>query len=309
MPTAHEHPTTRQVLACLELRINRCLAGAVHGDYQGIFPGPGSDTGEARVYVPGDDVRLIDWNLTARTNEPHVRDPIADHELDVWLVVDISASQAFGTAGGQKRDLALFAAAAFGFAAARQANRIGAVLAGGETTRLIPPRTGRHHLLSILHRVAEADPAATPTGRTDLAPALAHTAGYARRRGFIAVVSDFRLAPGWQTELHRLSQRHSIVAVEVTDPLEHDLPAVGRIVVEDPETGARLEVNTSDAALRARYRAHTRDDRDRLARAITQTGADHLVLHTGADWIGEVVRFFAQRRQRLAGYRRVPWQG
>jgi uncharacterized protein (DUF58 family) len=308
MPPTPDHPTTRQVLARLELRINRRLTGAVHGDYQGIFPGPGSDTGEARPYVPGDDVRLIDWNLTARTNEPHVRDPIADHELDVWLVLDASASQALGTAGGEKRDLALFAAAAFGFAAARQANRIGAVLALDEETRSIPPRSGSRHLLAILHRLAEAEPAGTPTGRTDLTPALARAAGYARRRGFIAVVSDFRLAPGWEAELHRLSHRHAVVAVEVGDPLEQELPAVGRIVVEDPETGARLELDTSDAALRARYRAHTRNDRDQLARVIAQTGADHLVLHTDADWIGEVVRFFTQRRQRQTGYRRVSWQ-
>jgi uncharacterized protein (DUF58 family) len=299
--TRHEQPGTRRLLCSLELHITRRLAGAVHGDYQGFLPGPGSEAGESRAYVPGDDVRLIDWNLTARTLEPHVRNPTRDHELDVWLVVDLSASQALGTRGGRKRDAALFAAAAFGFAGSRLANRVGAVLLT-DRVDLVPPRPGTAHLLAILHRITTATPG-DQAGQTDLAPALARTAAAAVRRGAVAVISDFLLRPGWEQGLHRLAQRHSAVAVEITDPLELQLPAVGRIVVEDPETGARLPVDTSDAALRDRYTAAATAQHEHLRRTIARSGADHLLLRTDDDWTGAVVQYFHHARRRRDGYR------
>lgn len=306
-PGRHQDPSTRQMLQRLELLVTRRVSGIVHGDYQGVFPGPGSEIGDGRAYVPGDDVRLIDWNLTARTSQLHVRDQIRDHELDAWLVVDVTASQGLGTRGGRKRDLALFAAAAFGFAASRTANRLGAVLVLDHGTRLIPPRPGRAHLLSVLHQIAQAP--TTAAGRTDLRPALKHTAGYATRRGFVAVVSDFLVQPDWTIDLHRLCQRHTVIAVEVVDPLDQDLPAIGRIVVEDPETGAMLHVDTSSPRLRSRYRDAAAASRQQLASTMIHIGAEHLPLHTEQDWAGQIVRYFEQRRTRLRQYRRTPWQG
>ncbi|WP_406690769.1 DUF58 domain-containing protein [Saccharopolyspora sp. ID03-671] len=311
MRAHHEQPATRRVLAQLELLVNQRLAGAVHGDYQGLFPGPGNEAGEGRLYVPGDDVRLIDWNLTARTTHTHVRDPIRDHELDVWLVVDLSASQSFGTRGGEKRELALFGAAAFGFAAAWLANRIGAVLVVDDGTEVWPLRSGKIHLQAALHRIAQLntrdarpDP---PAGRTDLRPALTQVATVAPRRGFIAVLSDFLVEPGWYNELHRLCQRHTVVAVELVDPLEMRLPAVGSLVVEDPETGERLTVDTLDRGLRERYEEAARQQREGIARVLRNAGAEHLRLRTDEDWIGQLVRFFQLRRHRQFGYRRSSW--
>ncbi|RRO20679.1 DUF58 domain-containing protein [Saccharopolyspora rhizosphaerae] len=309
----HEQPATRRVLAQLELLINQRLAGAVHGDYQGFFPGPGNEAGEGRPYVPGDDVRMIDWNLTARTLHTHVRDPIRDHELDVWIVVDLSASQSFGTRGGEKRELALFATAAFGFAATWLANRVGAVLLVDGETEVWPLRSGKTHLQAVLHRIAtintrepRPDP---PGGRTDLSPALSQVGTVAPRRGFVAVISDFLVEPGWANDLHRLSQRHTVVAVELVDPLELRLPAVGSLVVEDPETGARLTVDTLDSALRERYEEAARHQRERIAHIIRNAGAEHLRLRTDEDWIGQLVQFFRLRKHRQTGYRRSSWVG
>lgn len=313
MRAHHEQPSTRRVLAQLELLVAQRLAGAVHGDYQGFFPGPGKEAGEGRPYVPGDDVRMIDWNLTARTMHTHVRDPIRDHELDVWLVVDLSASQSFGTRGGEKRELALLGAAAFGFAATWLANRVGAVLLVDGESEVRPLRSGKPHLQSILHRIARINTGSArpdpPAGRTDLRAALARVGTVAPRRGFVAVLSDFLVEPGWATDLHRLSQRHTVVAVELVDPLELRLPAVGSLVVEDPETGERLTVDTLDAALRQRYEEAAREQRERIAYVIRNAGAEHLQLRTDQDWIGQIVRFFQLRRHRQSGYRRSSWVG
>ncbi|TDD83983.1 DUF58 domain-containing protein [Saccharopolyspora karakumensis] len=311
MRAHHEQPATRRVLAQLELLISQRLAGAVHGDYQGFFPGPGDEAGEGRLYVPGDDVRMIDWNLSARTTHTHVRDPIRDHELDVWLVVDLSASQSFGTRGGEKRELALFGAAAFGFAATWLANRIGAVLLVDGDSEVRPLRSGKIHLQATLHRIAQLNMRSArperPVGRTDLRPALTQVGTVARRRGFIAVISDFLVEPGWANELHRLSQRHTVVAVELVDPLEMRLPAVGSLAVEDPETGSRLTVDTLDGQLRERYEEAARQQRERIAYIIRNAGAEHLQLRTDQDWIGQLVRFFQLRRHRQYGYRRSSW--
>ncbi len=298
----HDEPHTRTLLRRFELLITRRLAGALHGEYQGLFPGPGSEAGESRPYVPGDDVRLIDWNLTARTTLPHVRDPIADHELDEWVVVDLSPSQGFGSQGGEKRDLALFAAAAFGYAANQLADRVAAVLVG-ERVELVPPRSGEMHLLALLQKAADM-PRPQRAGRTDLAPALARTGAYATHRGLVAVISDFLVEPGWDRELRRLVQRHTVVAVEVVDPLELSLPPVGQLVVRDPETGDTLVVDTSDADLRGRYREAAAQQRAQIQQSISRAGAEHLRLRTDQDWVGQMVRFFQQRRQRRYGYRR-----
>jgi uncharacterized protein (DUF58 family) len=296
------------VLRRLELRITRKLDGLLQGDYRGLVPGHGTELGEARPYQPGDDVRRIDWNVTARMQTTHVRETIADRELETWMLVDQSASLDYGTASYEKRDLALAAAAAIGFLTSRGGNRIGAVLARpGGSAVTVPARSGRQHLLALLHRVVDA-PRAEGQGETDLAGAMHRLGGMMQRRGLAVVVSDWldgSLAAGgpdesaWIHPLRRLTMRHDVVAVEVVDPRELELPPVGVLVLVDPETGRQREVQTGDPRLRARYAAAAREQRERLADTFRRSGVDHLVLRTDSDWLGDIVRHVMFRRRRL----------
>src|SRR5207244_2883940 len=206
-------------------------------------PGAGSESGESRPYVPGDDVRLIDWNVTARTGEAHVRDPVADHEVDLWLLVDVSASQYFGTTTREKREVVVALAATFGLPATRLANRVGAIMVRAGTVVAVPPSSGRARLLALLHRVLPI-PAWEGEGRTDLAGALRHLEALARRRGVVVVISDFLCPPGWEAALGRLGVRHDVVVVEVVDPRELELPGMGVVALVDPETGRSRVVDT-----------------------------------------------------------------
>ena len=290
-------PGTEELLRRLELTITRRLDGVLSGDYRGLLPGPGSEAGETRPYQPGDDVRLIDWNVTARTADAHVRMPIADRELSTWVVADLSASLAFGTAACEKRDLAVAAVAAVGHLTARGGNRFGAVLVQPGATVPVPARAGRQHLLATLHRVASS-PRLDGGGPTDVGAALRTCGRLARRRGLVVVVSDFVGAPGWEQPLRSLCARHDVVAVEVLDPRELELPDVGLLALVDPETGRRLEVQTSSAKLRARFAEAAARQRDEHRRVLRSVGADHLVLRTDRDWLADLVGFVGHRRRR-----------
>ncbi len=289
-------PGTEALLRRLELTVTRRLDGLLQGDHAGLRPGPGSEAGEARAYVSGDDVRRMDWAVTARTGAAHVRLPIADHELETWLVVDRSPSLDFGTASCEKRDLALSAVAAVGHLTARAGNRLGAVLVGGGgATARVPPRSGRAGLQALLHTVATTE-RADGGGPTDLAPALRELGRTARRRSLVVVVSDFLGPATWATPMRVLAARHDVLAVEVLDPRELELPDVGVLALVDPETGGRLEVATSDRRLRARYAEAAAALRAAVAAALRAAPADHLQLRTDRDWLGDVVRFVQRRR-------------
>lgn len=295
------------VLRRLDLGIARKIDGILHGDYLGLVPGHGSEPGDARLYVPGDDVRRIDWNVTARTQDPFVRDTVADHELEAWVLVDLSASLAFGTANCEKRDLAIAIAAAVGFLTARLGNRIGALAlhADGSTT-MIPPRTGRNNLMAMLHTlVTQALAASAPIdanmGGTQLGAGIRQLRRIARKRGLVVVVSDFLAAPGWERELRALTERHDVLAGEVIDPRELELPAVGVLRIIDPETGRELEVQTNSAKLRARYAQAAQEQRRAIANALTGAGVEHLRVRTDDDFIGALVRFVARRKARRTG--------
>jgi uncharacterized protein (DUF58 family) len=285
---AHHEAALRQ----LELRITRRLDGLLHGDHQGLVLAAGTDMGEAREYRVGDDVRRMDWNLTARTTVPHVRDTVAERELETWLVVDRSASMNFGTANCEKRDLAIGAMAAFAFLNNRAGNRTGAVLAGVDNKpAVIPARSGRDAVLALLHTVIDkAAPAPDGSGPGDLAAALAITDRLARRRGLVVVVSDFLDQGQWQPALRRLAGRHQVVAVEVRDPREDELPAVGLLTLVDPETGRRVEAQTNSAKLRTRFAEAAAAQRATTGRAVRSAGARHLVLSTDRDWFVDLVR-------------------
>jgi uncharacterized protein (DUF58 family) len=294
------------VLRRLDLAVGHKLDGLLHGEYQGLVPGHGSELGETRAYQPGDDVRRIDWNVTARMQQPHVRDTIADRELETWALVDLGPSMDFGTAFCEKRDLAVSAAAAVGFLTSRTGNRFGTVTVGPAGATVVPARGGRTHLMSTLHRLT-----ATPRheiGQVDLAAAMGRTAAVARRRGLVVVVSDYLTDPdSWTQPLRRLAARHEVVAIEVLDPRELALPDVGLLSVVDPATGMTREVPTASKKLRARYAAAAADQRSAISTAIRKAGADHLVLRTDADWLLDVVRFVASRRERVHA-RRAGWQ-
>lgn len=303
-PRLSETRRADAALRQLELVVTRRLDGLLQGDFQGLVPGAGSEASDGRVYRPGDDVRRMDWNLTARTTVPHVRETIVDRELETWLLVDGSASLDFGTAHCEKRDLALFAAAAVGFLTARQGNRLGTVLPTPAGTRTRPPRSGRTALLARLHELATyrapdvTDAAAAPA---DLAAAMDVVRRVARRRGLVVVISDFLEPHDWERAFRGLASRHDVLAVEVIDPRELELPPVGLLMLVDPESGRRLEVQSGSAKLRARFAAAAAEQRAAIVRAIRRSGVEHLQLRTDRDWLRDIVRFVVTRRRRRAG--------
>ncbi|HEX2314397.1 MAG TPA: DUF58 domain-containing protein [Thermomonospora sp.] len=288
-----------EALRRLELTVLRRLDGLLQGDHLGLVPGPGTEAAEGRVYVPGDDVRAMDWNLTARAAAPHVRDRVADRELETWALVDATASMDFGTGRVEKRDLAVAAVAAVGFLTERSGNRIGAQILHGTGVRHVPARTGRPHLLGLLRALLDLprSPAAQPgpPGLGAAADLLRRTA--ARRRGLVVVVSDFlEPVPTWARPLRMLTQRQQVLAVEVVDPRELTLPDVGVLTVVDPETGRRRDVPTATRRLRERYAQAAAEQRRDIAGALRGAGADHLRLRTDGDWLRDIVRHVHRRR-------------
>ena len=301
--TAHTGPD--EVLRRLDLAVAHKLDGLLHGEYQGLVPGHGSELGETRGYQAGDDVRRIDWNVTARFQEPYVRDTIADRELESWALVDVGPSMDFGTALCEKRDLAVSAAAAVGFLTARTGNRFGALLASPAGPTVVPARGGRTHLMSTLHRIVATPRSAD--GQVDLGLAISRLAATARRRGLAVVISDFVAEPdSWARPLRQLTTRHETIAIEIVDPRELTLPDVGLLSVVDPGSGRTREIPTASKKLRARYAAAATEQRDRIAETIRTAGVDHLVLRTDRDWLLDVVRFVADRRSRVHA-RRSGW--
>ncbi|MFC0005801.1 DUF58 domain-containing protein [Micromonospora siamensis] len=317
--------TPDQRLRRLELTVTRRLDGLLHGQHRGLLPGPGSEAAGSREYRPGEDeVRRMDWAVTARTAVPHVREVDADRELTTWLLVDASPSMEFGTAELDKRELAVAAVAAVGFLTAGTGNRLGAQVLGPTGLRRFPARGGRTHLLGLLRALLDAPRAgdrpgadgrptvaggpvgAAPSG---LAEALTAVQRVALRRGLVVLVSDFlddlpddpAAAAPWEPALRRLAARHQVLAVEVTDPREWELPDVGLITLADPETGRRREVWTGDPGLRQRFADAATAQRDQVRQLLRRCGATHLALRTDRDWAADIVRHVhAQRRLAAA---------
>jgi uncharacterized protein (DUF58 family) len=294
------------LLTRLQLLVTRRLDGLLQGDHLGLLPGPGSEAGESREYRPGDDVRRMDWPVTARTTVPHVRRTEADRELETWLAVDASASLDFGTAATLKRDLALAGAAALTHLTVRGGNRVGALIAsgGGIPPRRMPARPGRRWAQALLGAIATAP---VRPGEVDLGTLVEGLSRPQRRRGLAVVISDFLAPPEqWARPVRVLAARHDVLAVEVLDPRELELPDVGVLEVVDPETGVVHEVRT-DAALRGRYAEEAARQRAGIAAALRDAGASHLQLRTDADWLMEIVRYVtARRRARAAAGRPAP---
>ena len=294
------------MLRRLELTVTRRLDGLLQGDYRGLVPGHGSEPGETRPYAPGDDVRRIDWNVTARTQEPHIRQSIADRELETWVVADFSASLAFGTADCEKRDLALAAMAAVGFLTQRTGNRIGAVdpRGRGRHHRARPRRSGQPAGAAAPR--ARSPPRTTIPARPTSTGALRRLATATRRRGLVVVVSDFLAGDEWERPLRVLGARHEVLAVEVVDPRELELPDVGLLELVDPETGADPRGPDQQRQDPRPLRRGRRRPAGRHRPRIRSAGADHLVLRTDHDWLLDLVRFVAWRRERLESLSRLP---
>jgi uncharacterized protein (DUF58 family) len=289
---------TREVLRRLELDVTRRLDGLLQGDYRGLVPGLGSEPGEARAYTAGDDVRRMDWNVTARMNAPHVRESIADRELETTVLVDLEPSLDFGTAQHTKADLAVAAVAAVGLLTDRAGNRLGALINDGAHLHDVRPGSGRRHLMSVLHRLATTEP---KPGESSLAKGLYRLAGPSRRGGLAVVVSDL-LSPGWTGPLRAVTLRHETLVIEIVDPRELELPQVGLIELADQRTGRVVEIDTRKKKVRDRYAEAGRQRLADHARDVRSARADHLVLRTDRDWVLDLAKFVDQRRRRRRAY-------
>ncbi|MBZ8140707.1 DUF58 domain-containing protein [Rubrivivax gelatinosus] len=293
MPESPEH-----LLRRLEWTVLRRLDGLLQGDYRTLLRGGGVDLADLREYQLFDDVRHIDWNVTARLQQPYVRQFVEDRDLTAWFLLDLSPSVDFGSGERTKREVSQAFAGALARIVTRHGNRVGALFYGRRVDHVLQPSATRLQVLELLRRMqppSKPPAAVTPTALAELLDAAA---GVIRRRSLVFVVSDFISAPGWAPSLARLARRHEVIAVRVLDPAEMALPDVGLVTVEDAETGEQLLVDAADPAFRARYAAIAEEEESRLRAALAESGADVLELATDEDLLDALLRFADLRRQR-----------
>ena len=295
--------TPEQLLRRLEWTVIRRLDGLLQGDYRTLFRGGGIDLADLREYQLHDDVRHMDWNVTARLQTPYVRQYTEDRELTAWFVLDLSGSVDFGSGDTTKLAVSTAFVATLARVITRHGNRVGALLYGSEVEGVLLPGASRRHVLNLLQRM-RAPRGRTPGtvgGGTKLAELLAAAAGVIKRRGLVFVVSDFISAPGWESALGRLAQRHEVVAVRLLDPLETALPEgaeLGLMTVEDAETGEQLFIDASDPGFRARYAALAEEQDAALINSLATSGADIVELATDDDLLDALLRYADLRRRR-----------
>ncbi len=312
--------TPERLLRQLEWRVVRRLDGQLQGDYRSLFRGSGLDFTNLREYEPGDDLRHIEWNVTARMDTPYVREYIEDREVTAWLLLDHSASMGFGPVDRQKDLVLAEVATTLALVLTRRGNRVGMVVFDQDVERILPARSGRTQVLQIADvlldrrnaRAATAEASSAPRARrrrgrpgngperhaTDLGAMLNRSAAMVRRRSLVVVVSDFISEPGWEPALSRLAQRHEVVALQVSDPREDELPDVGSIYVEDAETGEQIFVDTSDPGFRSRLRVAADERQAALEAATRSAGVDLHQIRTDEDLVRSLVRISALRRSR-----------
>lgn len=284
------------VLRHLEWKVIRRLDGLLQGDYRTLLRGTGLDLADLREYQLHDDVRHIDWNVTARLQSPHVRVFTEDREMSAWFLLDLSPSVDFGSGELRKRNVSAEFVAVLARLLTRHGNRVGAMLYGAGVDAVIPPRNGRRHVLHLLHSML--DRTSTESGPTRLQDLLASAAGMIQRRSTVFIVSDFISEPGWEKPLSQLAQRHEVVAVRVLDPLELDLPDLGLLTLRDAETGEQVLVDTHDAGFRKRFARIAAQREAELRQALGSAGVDALELSTEADLVDAIVRFVDMRKRR-----------
>jgi uncharacterized protein (DUF58 family) len=305
--SAEHAPATREVLRqvrLIELRTRGLVTSIFGGEYQSVFRGQGMEFSEVRAYEPGDDVRNIDWNVTARTGEPHVKKHVEERELTVLLVVDLSGSEQFGTRSRFKAELAAELAAVLALSAVRNNDRVGMMIFSDHVEHVVPPRKGRRHALRLIRDVL----AFRPSGRgTDIPGALDYAARLLAHRGIIFLLSDFAFdASGvpadrarWEKTLRLVSRRHDVVGVSITDPAELHLPDVGVVALEDPESGALSYIDTGNQRVRAEFSARLTRERSDVRRLFRRLGVDEIEVRTDEGYVKPLLAFFRRReRQR-----------
>jgi uncharacterized protein (DUF58 family) len=305
MPEAVPTQTARRgnaehLLLKLEWTVLRRLDGLLQGDYRTLMRGTGMDLADLREYQLHDDVRHIDWNVTARLQQPHVRVFTEDREMAAWFLLDLSPSMDFGSGEQRKRQVLVAFTAVLARLLTRHGNRVGAMLYGDGINTVLPSRGGRQQVLQLLHLLKPRPQAANAPefGVTRLAQLLSSAVGTLRRRATVFVVSDFISEAGWEKPLGALAQRHEVVAVRLLDPLELELPDLGLIPIRDAETGEQLLVDTHDAGFRKRFARIAAQREAELRQALGRAGVDTLELSTDDDLADALLRFTDLRKRR-----------
>jgi uncharacterized protein (DUF58 family) len=278
------------MIEALDVKINRLVSRSLPGDQRATGVGLGTELAQLRPYEVGDDVRHIDPAATARTGQPHVRLHVPERTMTTWIVLDLSPSMAFGTERRLKADLAEGVALVFGRLGVRRAGSVGLVGFGASDMRMLPPRGSKPGIVALRRALAEG---VSPDGQSDpeaLASALRLVGRLARQPGLVVVISDFREQHGWERPLGAVRIRHSVLAVEVIDPRESELPSVGHLALIDPETGDRVEVNTSRRRVRERFAELERERRETIRRELRRLRTHHVPLSTGSDWLLDLGR-------------------
>jgi uncharacterized protein (DUF58 family) len=299
MNTSTSAPTPERILLRLDWQVIRRLDGLLQGDYRSLFYGYGVDFADLREYQPEDDIRYIDWNVTARMNTPYIRQYVEDREISAWFLLDLSPSVDFGTAHSHKRSVLIDFVATLARLLTRHGNRVGAMFASGGSRieRTIPARGGRNQVLRLVNDLLR-HPRLPRAPFTNLTPLLEGGLHAIKRRSLVFIVSDFISVPGWERPLSLLSRRHEVLAIRLWDPREAELPDVGPIIMEDAETGEQLYVDTHDRRFRRRFQESARQREAALGLAFKRAGVDVLSLSTEDDLVRAIVRFAALRRQR-----------
>jgi len=289
--------TPERILQRLDWQVIRRLDGLLQGDYRSLFYGYGVDFADLREYQPGDDIRYIDWNVTARMDTPYVRQYAEDREITAWFLLDLSPSVDFGGLQTQKRTVLIDFVATLARLLTRHGNRVGAVFYGGRIERTIPARGGRIQVLRLIHELLR-QPQLSRAPFTDLTPLLEGGLGIIKRRSLVFVISDFICAPGWERALSLLNQHHEALPVRLWDRREVELPDIGPVFMEDAETGEQLYVDTGDRSFRRRFAEAARQREEQLERSFKHAGVDVLPLSTEDDLVRAIVRFATLRQQR-----------
>jgi uncharacterized protein (DUF58 family) len=297
MSTPTPASTPERILQRLDWQVIRRLDGLLQGDYRSLFYGYGVDFADLREYQPEDDIRYIDWNVTARMNTPYVRQYMEDREITAWFLLDLSPSVDFGALQNMKRTVLIDFVTTFARLLTRHGNRVGAIFYGGRVERMIPARGGRLQVLRLVNDLLK-QPRLPRAPFTNLTPLLEAGLNSIKQRSLIFIISDFISAPGWERALNLLNQRHEVLAIRLWDPRETELPDVGPIIMEDAETGEQLYVDTHDKKFRQRFQAAGRQREAELNQAFKHSGVDALSLSTEEDLVRAIVRFATLRQQR-----------
>jgi len=289
--------TPERILQRLDWQVIRRLDGLLQGDYRSLFYGYGVDFADLREYQPEDDIRYIDWNVTARMDTPYIRQYVEDREITAWFLLDLSPSVDFGSVDHQKRGMLVDFVTTMARVLTRHGNRIGAMFYGSKIEHTIPARGGRMQVLRLVNDLLK-QPRLTHAPFTNLTPLLQGALNAIKRRSVVFIVSDFICEPGWERPLKLLNQRHEVLTVRLWDPREVELPDIGTVIIEDAETGEQMYIDTHDRGFRQRFREAAVQREADLTEAFKRSGVDALSLSTEEDMVRAIVRFAKLRQQR-----------